>query len=82
MNRLSSKEPTAMKISGLALVTLGIIALVYGGFSYNRERTVLEVGPLKATATEHHSIPLSPVAGTAAIAGGLVLLLIPRRSLA
>ena len=71
-----------MKLSGLVLVSLGIIALVYGGFSYNRERTVLEVGSIKATATEHHTIPLSPIAGVAAIVGGLVLLVIPRRSLA
>ncbi len=70
-----------MKLSGLVLVSLGIIALVYGGFSYDRERTVLEVGSIRATATEHHTIPLSPIAGVAAIVGGLVFLVIPRRLL-
>jgi drug/metabolite transporter (DMT)-like permease len=69
-----------MKIAGFVLVTLGVIALVYGGISYNRQRTVLEVGSIKATATEHHTIPLSPIAGVAAIVGGLVLLVIPGRS--
>ena len=68
-----------MKIAGFILVTLGILALVYGGFSYNRQRTVLEVGSIKATATEHHTIPLSPIAGVAGIVGGLVLLVAPRR---
>ena len=71
-----------MKTAGLVLVALGIFALVYGGFSYNRERTVLDVGPIKATATEHHTIPLSPIAGVIAIIGGLLLVVTPVRRLA
>jgi hypothetical protein len=68
-----------MKYAGIALVILGILALLYGGFSYNREKTVLEVGSLKATATEHKSIPISPIAGGIALLGGVVLLMVPRR---
>ena len=71
-----------MKIAGLILVTLGILALVYGGFSYNRERTVLDLGGIKATATEHHSVPLSPIVGVVAIVGGLLLLVTNRQRLA
>ena len=71
-----------MKTAGLVLVTLGIFALVYGGFSYNRERTVLDVGPIKATTTEHHTIPFSPIVGVVAIIGGLLLVVTPGRRLA
>jgi len=67
-----------MKTIGLVLVTLGILVLVYGGFSYNRERTVLDVGPIKATTTEHHHVPLSPIVGGVAIIGGLILLTVRR----
>jgi uncharacterized membrane protein len=71
-----------MKVLGFMLVILGILALVYGGISYSRQRTILDVGPFKATATEQKNIPLSPIAGGIALLGGIVLLVVPRRRLA
>jgi len=68
-----------MKTIGVVLLVLGVFALVYGGIRYSRERTVLDMGPIHATATEHHIIPLSPIAGGIAIVGGLLLLFVPRR---
>ena len=68
-----------MKPLGLILVIIGILALVYGGISYNRERTVIDMGPFKATATEQHNIPFSPIVGGIAIVCGLALLVVPRR---
>jgi hypothetical protein len=67
-----------MKIVGVALVILGIVALVYGGIGYTRQTTILDVGGLKATATEHKTIPIAPVAGGIALVGGIVLLVVPR----
>ena len=68
-----------MKIIGVVLVVLGVLSLVYGGISYNRERTVLDVGPFKATATEQKNIPLSPIVGGVALLGGVLLLVVPRK---
>jgi len=68
-----------MKVAGLVLVVLGIVSLVYGGISYNRQRTVLDVGPFKATATEQKTIPLSPIVGGIALVAGVVLLVLPKR---
>jgi len=68
-----------MKALGMAILVLGIVTLVYGGISYSRKRTVLDVGPIKATTTEHHRIPLSPILGGVAIVGGLLLLASPWR---
>ena len=68
-----------MKTLGFVLMVLGVLAIVYGGISYSREKTVLDVGPIKATATEQRNIPLSPIVGAIAIVGGLLLLVVPRR---
>ena len=68
-----------MKVIGFVLVVLGVLALVYGGISYNRQRTVLDVGPFKATATEQKNIPLSPIVGGIALLGGILLLVVPRK---
>lgn len=68
-----------MKLLAIALVILGVVGLVYGGIGYNRERTVLEVGGLKATTTEHESIPFSPIVGGIALLAGVALLVVERR---
>ena len=68
-----------MKLVGLALMILGIVSLVYGGIHYKDQKTVLEVGDFKATATEQKSIPISPVVGVIAVVGGIALLLIDKR---
>jgi hypothetical protein len=68
-----------MKIISIALMIIGIAALMYGGISYNRQRTILDVGGVKATATEHKTIPISPVLGAIALIGGVWLLVGNRR---
>ena len=70
-----------MKILGFVLAVVGVLALVYGGISYNRQRTVLDVGPFTATATEQKNIPLSPIVGGIALLGGILLLMAPRKRL-
>jgi uncharacterized membrane protein len=68
-----------MKTIGFLLVVLGVLALVYGGISYSRQRTVIDVGSFRATATEQKNIPLSPIAGGIALIGGIALLVAPRK---
>ena len=61
-------------ILGIALVVLGLIALAYQGITYTSHDTVLDIGPLHATADREHTLPLSPIIGIAALAGGIVLI--------
>lgn len=63
-----------MKIVGGILIVLGIVALIYGGISYTREETILDVGPIEATAERRETIPLPPVLGAIALIGGIVLM--------
>ena len=68
-----------MKITALALIILGVIALAYGGISYTRDKKVIDLGPIQATAKTQETIPLPPVLGIAAIAGGAVMLVAASR---
>jgi hypothetical protein len=68
-----------MKLVGFALVMLGIFTLAYGTIGYDRHRTMVDLGSFKATAVEHRQDPLSPIAGAVLLAGGLVLMVWPRR---
>ena len=63
-----------MKMLGIVLIVLGVLALAYQGFTYTTRETVIDIGPIKATADRERTFPLPPVIGIAAIAGGVVLL--------
>ena len=63
-----------MRIAAIVLIVVGVIALAYGGISYTREKKVIDIGPIEATAKTRETIPLPPILGIAAIAGGVVML--------
>jgi hypothetical protein len=64
----------------MLLIVFGIVALVLGGISYTTREKVLDVGPITATAERHKTIPLSPIVGIAAVAGGIALLVVATRT--
>jgi hypothetical protein len=61
-------------IVGILLVIIGVIGLAYGGISYTKQKTVVDIGPIKATADERKTIPVPPIVGGLALVGGIVLL--------
>jgi drug/metabolite transporter (DMT)-like permease len=61
-------------VLGIALAVLGVLALVYQGFSYTRQRNVLDIGPIHATADTREHVPLPPIVGGLALASAAVLL--------
>jgi uncharacterized membrane protein len=63
-----------ISIVGIALIVLGVVALIYQGITYTTRETVIDIGPLKATAERQKTLPLSPVVGGIALVGGIVLL--------
>lgn len=63
-----------MKTLGLALVALGLIALIYGGIDYTRNRTILQMGSVEMSASEHRSVPIPAIAGVVILIGGVALL--------
>jgi uncharacterized membrane protein YidH (DUF202 family) len=63
---------------GVALIVIGIIALVYQGFTYTTRKKVLDIGPVQATREEHRTIPVPPVIGIIAVIGGVAVLALGR----
>ncbi len=59
-----------MKIAGIVLIIAGVIALVYGGFSYTTTKKAVDMGPLQINTKQNHTVPLPPVLGVIAIVGG------------
>ncbi len=63
-----------INILGTLLMVLGVLALIYQGFSYTRKEKVLDIGPIHATADTREHVPLPPIVGGLALAAGGVLL--------
>lgn len=67
-------------IAGLVLIVLGVAALLMGGFSYTKSEQVLDVGPLEAEVRTEERVPIPPILGGVAVAAGVALLFVGRRS--
>ena len=63
-----------LSLAGVVVIVLGLVALVYQGINYTSRETVIDIGPLHAMADRQKTLPLPPVLGIAAVAGGVVLL--------
>ena len=62
-------------VFGVLLVVLGLVALAYQGITYTSRETVVDIGPLHATAEREKTVPVPPMLGIVAVAGGVVLLI-------
>ena len=69
-----------MRVAGIVLIVVGILALAYQGITYTTHKKVLDVGPIQATKEEHKTIPIPPILGALALIGGIVILARDRRT--
>jgi hypothetical protein len=61
---------------GIALIILGVLALAYQGITYTTREKVIDLGPLKASVNKEKNIPLPPIVGVLALAGGVALVIV------
>jgi hypothetical protein len=63
-----------MKIVAILFLVAGLLALVYGGFSYTSDKTAVKLGPLELKVKEKETVSIPVWAGVGAIViGGLLL---------
>jgi len=65
----------AVKMAAIALIVTGILALVYGGFSYTKETHDLKLGPIELTVKDKQTVNVPIWVGVGAIVIGGALLL-------
>lgn len=65
----------SVKTIGVILIVLGLVALAYQGISYTTREKVVDLGPIEASKETKQTIPLPPILGIVAVAGGIFLLL-------
>lgn len=77
---LSFPRMKTATIVGILLIVLGLGGLVLQGISWTTEEKVLDIGPIEATKAEEHRVPIPPIAGALALAGGVALVIVGSRS--
>jgi hypothetical protein len=68
------------KIIGIALIIAGTLGLMYGGFSYLKDKHDMKVGSLQFSITEKGRVSVPLWAGAGGIALGVLLLVFGRKS--
>ena len=67
------------KIIAIVLIVAGTLGLIYGGFSYTKDKHDLKIGTLQFSLSEKERVNVPVWAGAGGIAIGVILLLIGRR---
>jgi TRAP-type C4-dicarboxylate transport system permease small subunit len=64
-----------MRMVAIVILAAGILALVYGGFSYTKETHDAKVGPLEISFSEKRrvNVPLWAGVALAVVGGGLLI---------
>jgi hypothetical protein len=62
-----------MRVIGIVLIILGILALGYQGFTYVTQEKVADVGPVQVTTERERTVWIPPIVGGAALIAGIAL---------
>lgn len=63
----------SVKVIGIVVLVLGLLGMVYGGFSYTSQTHQAKIGPLELSVKEKQTVNIPMWAGAAAVAAGVLL---------
>lgn len=68
-----------MKNTGIILIVVGALMMIYTGFNYVTEKRVVDLGPLKVNKEQNHTVSWPPIVGGVILVAGIALLLTGRK---
>jgi uncharacterized membrane protein len=68
------------KTLGIILTIVGIVMLVWGGFSYTKKEKVIDAGPIQVSADKQETVNWPPYVGGVILVAGIVLLVTGKKS--
>jgi uncharacterized membrane protein YidH (DUF202 family) len=70
---------TGLRIIAIVLIVAGVLALVYGGFSYTKATHEADLGPIEFSVKERGRVNVPLWAGIGVLVLGIVLLVVPKK---
>jgi hypothetical protein len=64
------------KATGIILIVVGLMALIYQGITYTTRQGLVDLGPIHATKETKKTLPLPPIFGVVCVGTGVVLLVL------
>lgn len=58
---------------GLLLIVIGVVMLVWTGFTYTKKEKVIDAGPLQVSADKQHTVAWPPYVGGILLIGGIII---------
>ena len=68
------------KTLGIILIGIGIVMLIWTGFSFTKREKVVDAGPVHITADKEKNVNWPPYAGGLLVIGGIVLMLTGKKT--
>ncbi|WP_158829533.1 hypothetical protein [Mucilaginibacter lacusdianchii] len=65
---------------GLVLIVMGVIMLIWTGFTYTKKEKIVDAGPIQVSADKEKSVNWPPYAGGILLLGGVVLVATAKRT--
>ena len=63
-----------MKALAVVLIVLGLVGIVWGGFTYTRTEKVVDLGPVEIRKDKKTNVPIPPLIGLAGLSAGVIIL--------
>lgn len=67
------------KSLGILLIVIGLIMLVWSGFTYTKKEKIIDAGPIQVTADKQETVNWPPYVGAIAMVAGVVIYVAARR---
>ena len=67
------------KTIGIVIIAIGLIMLLYTGFSYVTSEKVVDLGPIQINKEKNHSVQWPPIVGAVLLIGGIVVIVFDKK---
>lgn len=68
-----------MKTTGIVLIILGVLMLIFTGFNFKTKEKVIDAGPIEINKENNHSVNWPPILGGVLLVGGVVVMVMGKK---
>ena len=67
------------KTTGIVLIVIGAIMLIWTGFTYTKKEKIIDAGPIQVSADREKTVNWPPYLGGVLIVGGIAIVVLSKK---